>query len=322
MWEGNWWRRAIFGCLLTGVVLPAQAFAQTSADSPQEIAGKIAALGRILSPEVIAATKAIYLPLQSKPPFANVRIHRDLAYGIGRRNQLDVFVPEPLPSEPLPVLIFVHGGSFIGGSKTGPAGVFYDNIGVWAATHGLIGININYRLAPKHPWPAAIEDLGEAVQWAVQNVAPFGGEPDRIYLMGHSAGAMHVAGYISHPDLQPAPGVGIKGAILLSGDYDLTTRTVPDREKAYFGSDTSLYAERSALKGLVQSKLPLLVAVGEFDIPRAEEQGNLLNKTACAQKQCPQFLRLPKHSHMSEIYSINTSDVTLTNAILGFIKAH
>ena len=60
----------------------------------------------------------------------------------------------------------------------------------------------------------------------------------------------------------------------------------------------------------------------EFDIPRAEEQGNLLNKAACAQKLCPQFLRLPKHSHMSEVYSINTPDVTLTKAILGFIKAH
>ena len=318
----NGWRRAVFACLLAGAVLPAQAFAQTSANSPQEIAEKIAALGRTLSPEVIAATRAIYLPLQPKPPFANVRIHRDLAYGTGRRNRLDVFVPEPLPSDPLPVLIFMHGGKFTGGSKSGPAGVFYDNIGVWAATHGLIGININYRLGPKHPWPAAIEDLGEAVQWAVQNVAPFGGEPDRIYVMGHSAGAMHVAGYISHPDLQPAPGVGVKGAILLSGDYDLTAGTISDEEKAYFGDDTSLYAERSALTGLIQSKLPLLVAVSEFDIPRAEEQGNLLNKTACAQKQCPQFLRLPKHSHMSEVYSINTPDVTLTNAILGFIKAH
>ena len=322
MWGRNSRRRAGFACLLAGVVLPAQGFAQMSASPPPEIAEKVAALGRIPSPEVIAATKAIYLPLQPKPPFANVRIHRDLAYGIGRRNQLDVFVPEPLPSDPLPVLIFMHGGTFTGGSKTGPAGVFYDNIGVWAATHGLIGININYRLAPKHPWPAAIEDLGEAVQWAIQNVAPFGGEPDRIYVMGHSAGAMHIAGYISHPDLQPPVGLGIKGAILLSGDYDLTIGAIPDQEKAYFGSDTSLYAERSALKGLVRSKLPLLVAIGEFDIPRAEQQGNLLNKTACAQKQCPQFLRLPKHSHMSEVYSINTSDITLTKAILGFIKAH
>jgi acetyl esterase/lipase len=321
MWGRNVWWRSGFAYLLVSVVLPAQSFAQMSANPP-EVAARVAALGRTLSPEVIAATKAIYLPLQPRPPFANVRIHRDLAYGQSRRNRLDVFVPEPLPNDPLPVLIFMHGGSLNSDNKTGPASVFYDNIGVWAATHGLIGINIDYRLAPKHPWPAAIEDLGEAVQWAIQNVAPFGGEPDRIYVMGHSAGAMHLAGYISHPDLQPAPGVGIKGAILLSGDYDLTAGTVPDQEKTYFGSDTSLYAERSALNGIVQSKLPLLVAVGELDIPRAEQQGNLLNKTACAQKQCPQFLRLSGHNHMSEVYSINTPDVTLTNAILGFIKAH
>ncbi len=297
----------------------AAAFAQMSANPP-EVTEHISALGPGFDAKIAAATKDIYRPLQPKPPFPHVRIHRDLAYGPDPKNRLDVFVPEPLPNDPVAALIFVHGGAFTGGDKND--GVFYDNVGLWAAGHNLIGISINYRHAPDAHWPAATEDIGLAVHWAIQNIAPFGGDPDRIFLMGHSAGATHVAGYLSHPDLQPPFGAGVKGAILLSGIYDLKTAALSDSEQKYFGMDSSLYSEQSALKGLVESKLPLLVAIGELDTPRAEQQGNLLNQSACAKQNCPRFLVLPKHSHMSEILAINTADKGLASAILGFIKAH
>lgn len=139
--------------------------------------------------------------------------------------------------------------------------------------------------------------------------------------MGHSTGASHVAGYVSHPDLQP-PGGDIAGAILLSGVYDLTTMQIGPGEKAYFGDDPSVYTERSALAGLSETQVPLLVAISDFDLVEIEKQGNQLNKKACELKHCPRFVRLPKHSHMSEVYSINTNDELLGNAILGFIKGN
>lgn len=313
---------AMIACLLGGGILSGGALAQMSANPPK-VAKKVEALGRSLNPGVIRETKAIFAPLQPKPPFSYVSFHRNLPYGSDPKNRLDLFAPYPLPERARAVLIFVHGGSFVGGDKSGPPnGTFYDNIGVWLASRGLIGININYRLAPGHPWPAAIGDIGKAVHWAIQNVAPYGGDPERIFLMGHSAGATHVADYVSHPDLQPPFGAGIKGAILLSGLYDLTNEKLLDNDKAYFGKDPALYPGRSAIKGLVKSKLPLFVAVGELDLPRMERQARMLNMAACAQLSCPQFLVLSKHSHMSEIYSIGTADKRLSNAILGFIKAH
>jgi acetyl esterase/lipase len=295
--------------------------AQMSA-TPPKVEQKIEELGRSLNPAILAATGAVYAPLQERPPYEGLRVHRNLKYGPAEDNRLDVFASDPLPADARPVLIFVHGPTFIEGGNPQPGSPFYDNVGVWAARHGLIGINITYRLAPQNPWPAAIEDIGAAIRWAVQNVAPYGGDPDKIFVMGHSSGASHVAGYISHPELQPPGGAEITGAILISGIYDLTTMQLGPNEKAYFGEDASLYAGRSSLAGLVKTKLPLLVIIAGLDLSDVEKQGNHLNEIACEAKHCPHFILLPKHNHMSEVYSINTKDEQLTSEILGFIKVN
>jgi acetyl esterase/lipase len=309
-------------CALAALALfTTGARAQMSANPP-EIGKRIEALGRVLNPDVVAATAALYAPLQEQKPYAGIRVHRDLKYGPDERNRLDVFVPDPLPADTRPTLVFVHGGNFIAGDKTEPESPFYENIGVWAARHGLIGINVTYRLAPDHPWPAGVEDIGDAVRWAIQNVAPYGGSPDRIFLMGHGAGAAHIADYLSHPDLQPPGGPGIAGAILVSGIYDLATIPVSENLKAYYGDDPEHYSERSAQAGLVEAKTPLLLADAEFDSTDLEKQATALRDALCAARQCPRFILLPGHNHMSEVYAINTQDTLLARAISGFIKAH
>jgi acetyl esterase/lipase len=319
--SGGSFRRSL-ACTLAMLVLSAAgARAQMSAN-PLEVGQKIERLGRVINPGVIAATAALYAPLQEQKPYAGVRVHRDLKYGPDERNRLDVFAPDPLPADTRPALVFVHGGGFVAGDKAEPASPFYENIGVWAARHGLIGVSVTYRLAPDHPWPAAIEDVGAAIRWAIQNVAPFGGGPDRIFLMGHGAGAAHVADYLSHPDLQPPGGAGVAGAILVSGVYDLTTMPMSRNFKAYYGDDPARYPERSAQAGLVETKIPLLLAGAEFDPVDLEKQGNALRQALCAARQCPRLVLLPRHNHMSEVYAINTKDTLLARAISDFIKAN
>jgi triacylglycerol lipase len=217
-------------------------------------------------------------------------------------------------------LIFVHGGGFIGGNKRDPnATPFYDNIMLWAAKNGFVGVNIDYRLAPASTWPAVAEDLGLAVQWVVQNIAGRGGDPARVFLMGHSAGAAHVASYVSHPGFFKVRDGGLKGAIMVSGLYELSTETISDPQKIYFGSDPSHYAERSAMQGLAASKIPLMIATAEFDPPIFGAQFNLLKEATCkGASGCPHALVLPQHNHMSEVYSINTADERLTSEILAF----
>lgn len=284
---------------------------------PEEIAWKLLELGSVIDPP---KTALLYAPLQQKEPYQGVRIERDVKYGAADRNLLDVFMPETT-SSPRPVLIFVHGGGFVAGNKRTGDSPFYDNIMLWAVKNGFVGVNTTYRLAPQSPWPAAAEDLGMVVEWVASNIAARGGDPARVYLMGHSAGAVHVASYVSHPEFHRVKGGGLAGAILLSGIYDLTAGTAGAPERAYFGADPSRYAERSSLQGLLATKIPLMIASVQLDPPAFQRQFALLKEAACkGSRGCPHAVMLPQHSHMSEVYSINTADTRLTSEILDFVR--
>jgi len=164
--------------------------------------------------------------------------------------------------------------------------------------------------------------MASVVQWVSEKIAERGGNPARIYLMGHSAGAIHVAGYVSHPEFHKVKGGGLAGAVMVSGLYDLTASPAGDSEIAYFGSDPSRYAERSSLQGLLATTIPLMVSAAELDPPRFVEQFNLLKQATCKRPNgCARATMLPQHSHMSEVYSINALDTPLTDEILAFVKS-
>jgi acetyl esterase/lipase len=284
---------------------------------PEEIAWKLLELGRVID---LPKTALLYEPLQEKEPYPGVKIERDVKYGAADRNLLDVFVPETA-SSPRPVLIFVHGGGFVAGNKRTSGSPFYDNIMLWAVKNGFVGVNVTYRLAPQAAWPAGAEDLAAAVQWVADKINERGGDPARIHLMGHSAGAVHVANYVSHPQFHKMKGGGLAGAMLLSGIYDLTATPLADPERAYFGADPARYTEQSSLQGLLATKTPLMMVATELDPPRFVQQFDLLKQAACKRPTgCAHAIMLPQHSHVSEVYSINTADTRLTDEILDFVK--
>ena len=284
---------------------------------PPDIAKKLAGLGRVIDPE---ATAKLYAPLQPTEPYFGYRIERDLKYGPAERNRLDIFMPQNLTSG-RPVLIFVHGGAFVRGNKRMPNSPFYDNVMLWAVKNGFIGVNITYRLAPASPWPAGAEDVAAAIKWVSDEIGERGGDASRIYLMGHSAGAIHVASYVSHPEFYKVKNGGLKGAIMVSGIYDLTAAPLTDPERAYFGNDASRYAEESSLPGLLKTNIPLMAASSELDLPGFVKQLDQFKDATCKRPSgCARTVMLPQHSHMSEVYSINTEDTRLTDQILDFVK--
>ena len=93
------------------------------------------------------------------------------------RCRLDIHVPRK--TNEAPVLIWFHGGGLTGGSKDLPVGLKGRNI---------IVVSVNYRLSPKVACPAYLEDAAAAVAWTFQNIADYGGSPDKIVISGHSAG--------------------------------------------------------------------------------------------------------------------------------------
>jgi acetyl esterase/lipase len=296
----------------------AAAQAQISA-LPPEVAERVRALGPVIDPP---KTAPIFAPFQQKEPYEGVSVKRDIAYGPDDRNKLDVFTPEKADGAPRPVLIFVHGGAYVAGNKRTGTSPFYDNILLAAVQNGFVGVNITYRIAPAHPYPAGTEDVGKAVQWVLDNIAASGGDPARVFISGHSAGAVHVANYIAHKQFHGPKGAGVKGAVLISGIFDQTIFPSAGNVVAYLGDDRTKYEERSSLKGLLESKLPMLVIDAEIDPPEFIAQSKALNDALCAAGRCPTRITLPGHSHMSEVYAINSKDRQVIDAIAAFAKAN
>ncbi len=140
--------------------------------------------------------------------------------------------------------------------------------------------------------------------------------------MGQSAGAIHVAGYVSHPEFHKVKGGGLAGAVMVSGLYDLTASPAGDAEIAYFGSDPSRYAERSSLQGLLAIKDSADGRQPPNSIRHvsSSNSNSSSRRVASGRPDARARYMLPQHSHISEVYAINTADTRLTDEILEFVK--
>lgn len=299
-----------------GLLLMASQAAAQPGTMPPDIAEKLVAIGRVIE---APKTNAIYAPLHATEPFAGVKITRDIRYGPADRNLLDVFTPDKSDG-PRPVLLFVHGGGFVRGDKHAAGSPFFDNIAVWAVRHGMIGVTMSYRLAPQAKWPSGPQDVAAAVNWLRANIAAQGGDAARIYVMGSSAGANHVASYVAFPEFQKADGPGIAGAILLSGSpfdptvFDMTPYT------DYFGTDAAAYPALSPTPGLLKTKAKLMVVTAGLDPPGIEKESINLDAALCKINRCPTRVVLKTHSHISVTNAIGTADTELSDQLLAFIK--
>src|SRR3954465_12987895 len=125
---------------------------------------------------------AAYAPLLAQSPKAGVIVEPDVAYGEHPRQRLDGYPAQY--KRPTPVVIFAHGGAFVRGNKTVNDEV-YANVLYYFARNGCLGINMENRLAPEGAFPAGAEDVAAAVRWASAHAAALGGDPARIFVVGH-----------------------------------------------------------------------------------------------------------------------------------------
>jgi triacylglycerol lipase len=167
--------KAIITSALASFTLAAAADAQLSA-IPPEVLTTVQALGPVLNDEVRTRARDLYAPLHAKLG-PEIFVRTDLAYGPDERQNLDLLAPATKPANPVPVIIYVHGGMYVRGDKTVPGTPFFQNIGALWARSGMIGVNMTYRLAPKHQWPAGAQDVGAAIKWVRENISRYGGDP-------------------------------------------------------------------------------------------------------------------------------------------------
>jgi acetyl esterase len=261
-----------------------------------------------------------FTPVLARAPKQGVEVTRDLAYGEHARRQLDVYAARR--AAPQPVVIFLHGGAFIDGERNRTAEI-YANVLYYFARHGVIGVNLEYRLAPDHPYPSGIEDVALAVAWARANIGRFGGDFARIFLAAHSAGAAHAAGYVYDERRHPAGGPGVAGLIVLSGRVRADNSAEnPNARKveAYYGTDSTLYDDRSPVSRVNADSVRTMIAFAEYENPLLDVYClELAYRLAAAKRKAPRVLRLAGHNHTSLIAHINTAEDCLGREMLAFI---
>jgi len=278
----------------------------------------VAALGSALTAELLDRTTAIYAPLHAAAAPEDILITRDAAYGADARHRLDLFRPEA-PSVRRTAVVFVHGGGFVGGDKSKPGSPFYDNVGVWAVRQGFVGVNMTYRLAPGAPWPAGADDVAAAAEWLSGQAAALG--IDHILLLGQSAGAAHVAAALALHEAR-LKGAGVRGAVLLSGVYDLTAANPKAVSAAYYGSDAALFAERSSQARLLECAIPWLVGMAEHDPSHFQRQAlGLIDAAFAKRRTLPPLLQLLGHNHLSGMLHLGLPRDQLGPAVAEFAAA-
>ena len=177
-------------------------------------------------------TAAVFLAANVPSAFGPFERTANLAYGPEPRQRLDVYVPEAPARELRAVIVFIHGGSWNSGSKDQ-----YRFVGGGLAERGFIAVLPNYRLNPAVRFPDFVADAAEAVSWTLRNIESYGGDPRRVFVMGHSAGA-HIALLLTldrrYLAAAGANADDLRGLIGLSGPYDFKIDS--DLLRAVFGS--------------------------------------------------------------------------------------
>ncbi len=241
---------------------------------------------------------------------AGIETHFDIPYVEGgtARQKLDLYLPKGWTK--FPVMMFVHGGAWRTGDRS-----LYRTLGSRFAGEGIGVVIPSYRLMPQNPFPAQIGDVADAFAWVFHNIARYGGDRDRLYLSGHSAGG-HLVSLLaldhSYLAQRGIPVTAIQGVISMSGVYDVTN--VP---QFGFDGNREVASPMSYVRG---GAPPFLITYCQWDflgLPRqAREFGAALKKAFDA----AQVVYIPNETHASEILSAMRENSPLARAILDFLK--
>ncbi len=168
--------------------------------------------------------------LNALAPKAGITETTGIAYAPGVRHGLDIYAPAAGGSHP--VVVFIYGGGWKDGGKAD-----YRFVGAALAAKGFLTVIPDYRLYPEVRYPAFLRDNAAAVAWTKANIARYGGDPARIFLMGHSAGAYNAAMLTLDRQWLAADGLNpdrdIAGTIGLAGPYDFLPLQDPELEDIF-----------------------------------------------------------------------------------------
>lgn len=189
-------------------------------------------------------------------------VARDQVFRDGPRGRLDLYAPRRRGGEPLPIIVFFYGGSWNSGTKDG-----YAFAGRALAARGFLVAIPDYRLVPEVRFPAFLEDGAAAVRWVRAHAGRYGGDPDRIVLAGHSAGAYNAAMLSLDPRWLGPDRPAIRGFAGLAGPYDFLPFDTP-ASRAAFGEAPDPPATQPVRFASPGDPPALLLVAGKDDLVR------------------------------------------------------
>jgi acetyl esterase/lipase len=247
---------------------------------------------------------------EKKPERPPIREVFDVPYAgkNDERQALDVFAPAGAKN--CPVVLFVHGGAWVFGDKNFFG--LYRSVGQFLARHGVVAVLINYRLSPLVRHPEHVKDVARAYAWVRRHARDYGGDPDQIFLCGHSAGGHLVALLATDPSYLKDPALGLtaadraalRGVIAVCGVYripkpDEFSEMANDMLKAFQAAGGGRAALSTALTLLMRSGRDLnlfRLVFGEGD--QVREQASPLSHV---RKGLPSFLVLYAEAELPKL---------------------
>ncbi len=231
--------------------------------------GAVVLAGFLLATRAPAAddkTKPGTLKEDKTKPYAVKRV-KDIVYydGEGKdenKHKLDLYLPDG--AKAFPVLFFVHGGAWVHGDRN-TLGIYATLASVYVK-QGIGVVVTSYRLSPAVKHPEHVKDVARAFAWTYKNIARYGGNPDKLFISGHSAGGHLVALLAADEQYLKAHELAtrtIRGVVPISGVYDITDNLVPN----VFGSDEGSGKKASPLSYAKKGLPPFLIFYADKDLP-------------------------------------------------------
>lgn len=257
---------------------------------------------------------------------AKVKVEKNINYTDKNeeRRQLNVYYQKDI-SKPKDVIIFIHGGSWSSGKKD-----IYWWLGRNMARKGVVTVTVNYGLAPDNQYQQMGDDCAGAVKWVQKHIDTYGGDPKRIFLMGHSAGGQLAELINSDPQYFRRAGIAnpVKG-LILDDPFGLDMKeymSTCEKDKNYydflrtFSSDPVNWEKGSPLHYVQHIRNPHLIFYGEKTYPAIRIQSARLEKLLEEQNVAAELHVIKGKKHVGMISQMIFGSNQLYSYILDFLK--
>jgi len=261
------------------------------------------------------------------PRSEEMRVERDVPYAEGSSEPLqtlDLYAPKTPGSHP--VAVYIHGGGFAIGDKVSGAGIKP----LAFTRQGYVFVSVNYRLSPAVQYPVHAQDVAKAIAWVHRNASRYGGDPKRLFVMGHSAGAQLAALVSTDDRFLAAESLSLgdlRGAVLLDGGtYDISAAIRDNPRKdgnltPVFGRDPAVWKQASPFFHVAKGKgIPPFLVIYVATRLDSHAQSEALVKALVDAGGSAVLRAAANKTHASLNKDLGQPDDEPTNQVFSFLR--